>query len=450
MSKPKHIVDSDASRMVPVAPGTAPDYDANNSLMRVIRFIESAPLMADREHYLADTIQFLMPFESLGLYSPSDAPIADPREQDNKNDFQKQNIATYSFGDMHFVRGYVSAGDWTGCFLQLCYKASPFTELGKLTGGNPGKHLRLFLKVGVNTASMPLTVPFNPETGCYEIELWSFDGGGAIRGLLGDRGQAALDEGRLIMRPDLVKGTLDAFTGPGFDIDREVAVRGGNPLAMWDRVREHAMHPIRPLRIETAWANETETFWDNNGGTNHIYEFEMSLRGWNNYLQVGQSKNPHGGFGFLEFRNLYTNYFNHEKTRFAELGEEWMPELGRDLQPYNFDANTLDPVGPPRVKAGTDKREDFFAVEYMDLHILQPDCGIGIHRHRDNQEVFLLLQGRGLMIMGDWALHEKRGRAFESRTMLPGDLALCKTGQLHALYNTLDEPTSLFMFGGYD
>jgi hypothetical protein len=25
-------------------------------------------------------------------------------------------------------------------------------------------------------------------------------------------------------------------------------------------------------------------------------------------------------------------------------------------------------------------------MEYMDLHILKPECGIGIHRHRDNQE----------------------------------------------------------------
>ena len=253
------------------------------------------------------------------------------------------------------------------------------------------------------------------------------------------------------MRPDLVKGTLDAFAGPGFDTIREAAVRAGDALATWNHEPGHAMHPIRPLRIEVAWANEGETVWDNNGGSNHVYEFCMSLRGWNNYIQVGQSKNPHGGFGFLEFRNLYTNYFSHERVRKAELGADWLPDLGRDLQSYNFQATTHNPVDDaPRAKAGDGTSEDFLAVEYMDLHILQPDCGIGIHRHRDNQEVFLLLQGRGLMIVGDWAKHPERGRAFESRTMLPGDLALCKTGQLHALYNTLDEPTSLFMFGGYD
>ena len=86
----------------------------------------------------------------------------------------------------------------------------------------------------------------------------------------------------------------------------------------------------------------------------------------------------------------------------------------------------------------------------MDLHIVQADCGIGIHRHRDNQEVFLLMQGKALMIVGDWCEFTPDQRAFETRIMLPGDLTLCKTGQLHGLYNALDEPASLFMFGGYD
>jgi mannose-6-phosphate isomerase-like protein (cupin superfamily) len=46
----------------------------------------------------------------------------------------------------------------------------------------------------------------------------------------------------------------------------------------------------------------------------------------------------------------------------------------------------------------------------MDLHILKPECGIGIHRHRDNQEIFFLLSGTGIMVMGDW-LSSRRGSA---------------------------------------
>jgi quercetin dioxygenase-like cupin family protein len=75
---------------------------------------------------------------------------------------------------------------------------------------------------------------------------------------------------------------------------------------------------------------------------------------------------------------------------------------------------------------------------------------IGIHRHRDNQEAFTVLEVKGLMLTGDWTQPEQRGRAFEVRTLLPGDLVLIKAGELHALANSLDENVLLFMFGGYD
>jgi hypothetical protein len=445
------IVHADEQNFVSVPIGQAPAYDTQNPILRLVRHVEEAELAAEREHYLADTLQYLVPFEELGLYSPGDGPdLADPRQQDNKNDFQKQNIARISFGDMSFVRGYASAGDWTGSFLKLCYADGPYTTLWKEGGGSPGDSLRLFLRIGQAQTTELLTVPYNPLTQRYDVELWSFEGGGSIRPHLGAKGQAAFDAGLIQVRPDLVKGNLAAFTGPGFDEEREAALRSGGALGLFQRWPEHTMHPIRPLRLELAWANQSATTWDSRGGQNHHYEFGMQLRGWNAYFQIGQSKNPHGGIGFLEFRNLFSNYFGHETQRRAALGTDWSPELGRRLEPWNFDAHTWRPTEPSGPKAGAAKREDFLAVEYMDLHILQPDCGIGIHRHRDNQEVFFLLQGKGLMIVGDWLKHPRRQRAFEIRTKLPGDLTICKTGQLHALYNALDEPASLFMFGGYD
>lgn len=87
-------------------------------------------------------------------------------------------------------------------------------------------------------------------------------------------------------------------------------------------------------------------------------------------------------------------------------------------------------------------------VDYMDLHILKPNCGIGLHRHRDNQEVFFMIEGEGLMVVGDWNKFPER--CFEIRTLLPGHLAMLKGGNLHGLMNTTDENISLFMFGGYD
>jgi len=90
------------------------------------------------------------------------------------------------------------------------------------------------------------------------------------------------------------------------------------------------------------------------------------------------------------------------------------------------------------------------AVDYMDLHLLHGDSGIGLHRHRDNSEVFYVSRGRGLMVIGDWCKMPQRDRAFELRTLREGHFAMLKGGQLHALLNVTDEPMQLLMFGGYD
>ena len=117
-------------------------------------------------------------------------------------------------------------------------------------------------------------------------------------------------------------------------------------------------------------------------------------------------------------------------------------DLARQLEAWNFDA-----LGS---KNHGNRREDFMAVDYMDLHILRPGCGIGLHRHRDNQEVFFMMDGRGYMVVGDWAKPDGRERSFEVRTLRAGHFAMLKGGNLHGLMNPSDENMSLFMFGGYD
>jgi hypothetical protein len=186
-----------------------------------------------------------------------------------------------------------------------------------------------------------------------------------------------------------VHGQLSDFVGVPFDDARTAARNAGQGINMLDRVPNHAMHPVRPLRLELAWADATATKWDKATGGNYVYEFSMSLRGWDSYFATGDSQNPHGGVGGLEYRNLYSNYFGHEDQRRGELGPAWTPELGRMLRDWQFDADHNRPSGK--------QREDFFAVDYIDLHILKPAAVIGMHRHRDNQEVFLLMEGRGLM-----------------------------------------------------
>ena len=62
----------------------------------------------------------------------------------------------------------------------------------------------------------------------------------------------------------------------------------------------------------------------------------MAFRGWRNYLGVGISPNPHGGVGFLEFRNLFSNYFGYEVARRQAFGDDvvldtaQVEELGTD------------------------------------------------------------------------------------------------------------------------
>ena len=91
------------------------------------------------------------------------------------------------------------------------------------------------------------------------------------------------------------------------------------------------------------------------------------------------------------------------------------------------------------------------AVDYMDLHVLEPACGIGLHRHRDNQEIFFMLEGEGIMVIGDWADSGRRTRSFEVRRLRAGALRDAQRWQPPRP----DEPrrrtaASLFMFGGYD
>jgi hypothetical protein len=158
----------------------------------------------------------------------------------------------------------------------------------------------------------------------------------------------------------------------------------------------------------------------------------MAVRGWDHFLKVGSSSNPHGGIGKLEYRNLLSNYFEFQNSG----------ELGRTPQPWSRDA-----FGK---KSHGGRREPFLAVDYMDLHIVPPNGGIGIHRHRDNQEIFMVLENEVVMICGDWCEMPFRQRAFEVRTLRAGHFALLKAGQLHGLLNPTDEDIPLLMFGGYD
>ncbi len=413
-------------RVLQVAPGTAPDYTFNNPELRLLRLVEKTQLAASREHYLMQHVQYLFPIEFLELYGPSgaDAGILDPRQQDNKSDFQKQNVHDFHTGDMHVVRGLVSVGDgdsvWVGPFLRLSYRGGTDTRLSAASSHGLGGRIHVWLRVGSAMTSQPLVVPYNDEADRYEIELWGYPSAD-LHDRVDARGRAAMDRGELVARPDLVRGSAS-------DFDREKL----SDQFMYNVAPDNTMHPVRPLHLELAWSDESGQFWDSRGGRNYQLEFNMIVRGWDNFLGVGVSPNPHGGVGFLEYRNLISNYFQYGSLR----------ELGRDLEAWNIDAFGR--------KGQAGAHESFFTVDYMDVHLLRANCGIGLHRHRDNQEVFLMLDGQGFMVVGDWCKLPQRDRCLEVRTLRAGHMAMLKGGNLHGLMNPTDEDAFLFMFGGYD
>ncbi len=404
-----------------IPPGVDPDYANDNPLLRLIQVYEQLELAAEREHYAHEYLEMLLPFDALELYGPR-APhesVLDAQQQDFV-DFQKQNIQSFQLSDIRITRGWVTLDDWTGPFLRVSYRGGPDSTLSQRSGHQLGPHIRLYLKVGATATAEPLVVPYNEISDRYEVELWSYPGAD-LRSQLDRKGREAFDRGELLVRTDLVRGSADDFRR---EVVSDQAIPGVSP--------DHTMHPTNPLRLELAWADHTLTHWDSRGGQNYVYEFSMLVRGWDNFLKVGSSSNPHGGIGKLEYRNLLSNYFEFQNSQ----------ELGRTPAAWSYDAHGS--------KSHQGRREKFFAVDYMDLHIVQPNGGIGVHRHRDNQEIFLVLENEVIMIVGDWCEMPQRQRAFEFRTLRAGHFALLKAGQLHGLLNPTDEDIPLLMFGGYD
>jgi hypothetical protein len=407
--------------VIPVTASSS-DRDRPNPLQKLLSLVERVDLAAEREWYLMETAQYLFPFDTLVLSGPNPPHdgVCDPTQQDDKTNLQQQTILDFQASDTYLMRGWVRTGEITVPFLKASYRAGPDSRLAKATRHQLGATIQLWLKVGDAALAAPVRVPYNPTSERYEIECWGYQGDD-LRAHLDDKGRAALDEGRLLVRPDLIRGNPADFASERVP-DRYVV----------EVATTSAMHPVRPLSIEVAWGDTNGATWDAREGANYHYEFAMLVRGWEHFLRVGVGQNPHGGAGTLEYRNLLSNYGQYSAR----------PELGRTLAPWNYDAFGRK---PPAAEA-----EPFLAIQYMDLHRLKAGSGIGLHRHRDNPDVFLLMEGQGYMITGDWCKQPQRERCFEIRTLRAGHLALIQGGQLHGLMNPGTGDLALFTFGGYD
>ena len=147
-------------------------------------------------------LQYLFPFDYLETYGPSgnDADVLDPTRQDNKTDFQKQNVKDFRVTDTYLARGWASAGDWTGPFVKLSYRGGPDSKLSQAASHRLGPSIRLDLKVRDAATTAPITVPYNEESHRYEIELWGYPGTD-LAARLDDKGRDSMTRGELVARP---------------------------------------------------------------------------------------------------------------------------------------------------------------------------------------------------------------------------------------------------------
>ncbi len=134
-----------SNQTIEVPPGIQINYYQSNPLLIAASWVEAVNLAAEAENYLGDQLQYLFPVQSMELWGPSgsDHAVLDPTLQDNKTDFQKQNLKELTIGDARLVRGWATANGWTGSFLRLSYEGGPDSQLAQAAGGKLGSSIKL-------------------------------------------------------------------------------------------------------------------------------------------------------------------------------------------------------------------------------------------------------------------------------------------------------------------
>ena len=74
------------------------------------------------------------------------------------------------------------------------------------------------------------------------------------------------------------------------------------------------------------------------------------------------------------------------------------------------------------------------SLAYVRELILGPHASIGVHVHQDDEEIYYIASGRGVMIVDE-----------EKRQVKPGDVVLTKSGSSHGLLNESDEDLKIFV-----
>ena len=82
-----------------------------------------------------------------------------------------------------------------------------------------------------------------------------------------------------------------------------------------------------------------------------------------------------------------------------------------------------------------DKADFDTPLKFINYVELEPGASIGMHRHGENEEVYVVLSGNGIMIVNG-----------EHQTVKTGDIILNKPGWEHGIENTGQQFLNLFVF----
>jgi mannose-6-phosphate isomerase-like protein (cupin superfamily) len=82
------------------------------------------------------------------------------------------------------------------------------------------------------------------------------------------------------------------------------------------------------------------------------------------------------------------------------------------------------------------EKKDFKTkIDFIDYVIVQPDHTIGYHQHTENEEIYFILKGSGLMNIG-----------CKTVDVCSGDVVVNGCGESHGLINNSEEPMEIFIF----
>ncbi len=84
------------------------------------------------------------------------------------------------------------------------------------------------------------------------------------------------------------------------------------------------------------------------------------------------------------------------------------------------------------VLAGGDSE---LGIRFMHDDVIEPGASIGEHLHRDDEEVYFVVEGRGTMILDG-----------QKSPIGPGDVSLVRRGHTHGLVNSPAGPMRLIVF----